>query len=159
MSDFPVLLVISHSPFESMNSVVRLPVELILLLERLILGISRNTTLLGRDEDEDYLRAVAGNECVCSILVDPMADDRLQNLVVIFVHGLLGMLRLFAAKVIVESSQDGADSIVLISLVGDCLETWLFLDRGFETWLLLYDDLEIGQILLLVEIVLICLRW
>lgn len=69
------------------------------------------------------------------------------------------MLRLFEAKPIVELNQEGPEHIVFISLVGDCLETWLFLDRGFETWLLLYGDLETGQILLLVEIALICLQW
>ena len=67
MSDFPVLLIISHSPFEPMNSVVRLPAELILLLERLILGISRNTTLLGSVDDDDYLSAVTSSEDACSI--------------------------------------------------------------------------------------------
>jgi len=53
-----------------MDSVVRLLVELILLLERLILGISRNTTLLGRDDEDDYLSAVASSEDACSIFED-----------------------------------------------------------------------------------------
>ena len=118
MSDFQVLLAISGSPFESTDSVIRLPVEPILLLERLILGISRNTTLLGSVDDDDYLSAVVGSEDACSIFEDVNLNCLLQ-LFVQFVDGLLEMLRLFEAKPIVED----CDHINSILLVGDFLET------------------------------------